>query len=113
MPYAAWAMYRGHIGHPNDSYTSLASLGFSFLYGLMMSGRKRSSRDRSFNHPFDILVLFALNLTLTQSLQLPLSNTFVLDLSRGIIIVRCTEYTAYMVALASIRLIANIYNVRP
>lgn len=111
MPYAAWAMYRGHIGHPNDSYTSLASLGFSFLYGLMMSGRKRSSRDRSFNHPFDILVLFALNLTLnltlTQSLQLPLSNTFVPDLSRGIIIVRCT------VALASIRLIANIYNVRP
>lgn len=63
-----------------------------------MSVRKRSSRDRSSNHPFDTLVIFASNLVLTLSFQL-LPMAFVLDFSRGLMIVRCFNRQCIYVAL--------------
>lgn len=60
-----------------------------------MSGRKRSSRDRPFNHPFDTLAISASNLILTLSFQL-LPMAFVLDFSRGLMIVRCFNRQIYV-----------------
>ena len=61
-----------------------------------MSVRKRSSRDRSSSHPFDTLFIFASNLILTLSFQL-LPMAFVLDFSRGLMIVRCFNRQIYSV----------------
>ena len=91
-------------------------LRISCLYGLMRSGRKRSSRDRSFNHPFDIFSPIC-----TKSYTYTVFSTSSVEyLCSGFQsrhhyckMYGVYDYNVYMVALAPIRLIANIYNVRP
>lgn len=64
----------------------------------MMSGLKGRRRDRSFNHPLDILVIFAANLTLTQSLLTSSSDlsTISKDVKANL---NCINYSVFMHAL--------------